>query len=67
MKNPKAKESFATLAQRQNAIIRRPPTQEQVDRLNRIFKQIEEEHEKLDRLKSSQKDSDQSSKGNAEA
>ena len=48
MKNPrvpKIKESFATLAARQNAIRRRPLTEEQINKLNRIFELIDQEQD----------------------
>ena len=41
MKNPRAKKPFATLAARLKAIRRRPLTQEQLDRLNGVFGEME--------------------------
>jgi hypothetical protein len=41
MKNPRAKQPFATLAARLKEIRRRPLTAEQVERLNRVFDEME--------------------------
>lgn len=48
MKNPKVKKPFATLAERQKAIRRRPLTEEQINKLNRIFEQVDQEQQAED-------------------
>lgn len=45
MKNLKVKKPIATLAERQNAIRRRPITDEQINKLNRIFERIDQEQQ----------------------
>jgi len=46
MKNPKAKESFATLAQRLREIRKRPIPPERVKALNELFDQIQRAQER---------------------
>ncbi|MGK5086532.1 hypothetical protein WDW86_03145 [Bdellovibrionota bacterium FG-2] len=45
MKNPRVKLPIATLAERQRAISRRPLTDEQINKLNRIFELIDQEQD----------------------
>lgn len=51
MKNTRAKKPFATLAARLKAIRSRPLTQEQTDRLNKVFEEMEKESSNLEREK----------------
>ena len=41
MKNPRMKKPISTLAERLKAIRRRPLTSDQIDRLNRVFDEME--------------------------
>lgn len=45
MKNPRVKKPIATLAERQKAISRRPLSEEQINKLNRIFERIDQEQQ----------------------
>jgi len=56
MKNPRVKESITTLAKRLNEIRRRRPSKEKIDRLNRIFEDIDKAQEQEERERSEHPD-----------
>ena len=51
MKSPKIKKSIASLAERQNAIRRRPLTEEKINKLNRIFEKVDREQDEQEAKK----------------
>lgn len=55
MKNPRVKKPIATLAQRLKAIHKRPLSQQQIDRLNQVFDEMERTKNSEPEIKSPKK------------